>query len=193
MTELCNAAAKSSSTGDYAPTAQVHDVYKTTIRYAIILHFSNRMRLRMGRFMSRNYEITLQDTAGMENYDRLLQLTCDRADVLLICARVGSKADFRDIENVWATKIELFGIDKPHILVCAKGGENGKNLRPRRRDEVSQGADEASCDAFAASLAKVIGISTYMVCDLSKVLDVRRLFYEVKAPVLCLPFPQVIE
>ncbi|KAK4450258.1 hypothetical protein QBC34DRAFT_403159 [Podospora aff. communis PSN243] len=166
--KLCNAAVKSTARPeDCILSTQVHEIYKTTVLY-----------------MGQSYQILLEDATGMEAYDSILQTTYDRADVVLLCAELGSVANLNEIKHVWRSKMQQFSADQLHIVLCVQDAQS--EGYPEAAGGVQDAATDAgaklpSSEGYAASVAKSLGIQEYMVCDLGKTMGVRRVFYDVVA------------
>ncbi|KAJ3129290.1 GTP-binding protein Rho1 [Nowakowskiella sp. JEL0407] len=65
-------------------------------------------------------QLSLWDTAGQEDYDRLRPLSYPDSDVVILCFSVDSRLSFWHIEDKWIPEINHFLLDIPIILVACK-------------------------------------------------------------------------
>ena len=68
----------------------------------------------------REFELTLWDTAGQEDYIWLGPASYQKADVVLICFSIDSPTSLENVELKWAKKIKHFCKNAPIILVGNK-------------------------------------------------------------------------
>ncbi|TPX69806.1 hypothetical protein SpCBS45565_g02152 [Spizellomyces sp. 'palustris'] len=76
------------------------------------------------------YEMSLWDTAGQEEYDRLRPLSYPDTDVVLLCFSLIHREGFENIRDKWYPETNHFLHDVPRILVG-----NQKDLRDNATDE----------------------------------------------------------
>jgi Ras family protein A len=101
----------------------------------------------------RDVELSLWDTAGQEDYDRLRPLSYPDAHVILICFAVDSRDSFENIEEKWAPEVmHHCGRKLPTILVCCK-----TDLRATLRGAVTRQEGMA--------VQQRIGASAYLECS----------------------------
>jgi small GTP-binding protein len=65
-------------------------------------------------------ELSLWDTAGQEEYDRLRPLSYPDTNVLLVCYAVDNRISLQNVRDKWAPEVKLFCEDVPIILVGTK-------------------------------------------------------------------------
>lgn len=65
-------------------------------------------------------ELSLWDTAGQEDFDRLRLLTYPDSDVILLCYSVDTPESLLNISEKWAKEIEYHCPNVPLILVANK-------------------------------------------------------------------------
>jgi len=65
-------------------------------------------------------ELTLWDTAGQEDYDRLRPLSYPDADIVLICFSIGYPESYYNVDEKWHPETRHFCDDVPTILVGLK-------------------------------------------------------------------------
>ncbi|CAG0922420.1 unnamed protein product [Notodromas monacha] len=71
------------------------------------------------------HNITLWDTAGQEDYERLRPLSYPHTKVFLLCFAVNSRASFENIVHKWAPELKHHCKDAKIVLVATK-----TDLRP---------------------------------------------------------------
>lgn len=64
--------------------------------------------------------VTLYDTAGQEDYDRLRPLSYPETDVFLVCFSIVSPTSFENVRNKWQKEIAHFCPKVPIVLVGTK-------------------------------------------------------------------------
>ncbi|KAG8330976.1 hypothetical protein J6590_051344 [Homalodisca vitripennis] len=63
------------------------------------------------------YNMTLWDTAGQEDYERLRPLSYPNTDCFLLCYSVGSRSSFENILSKWHPEIKHHCANVPIVLV----------------------------------------------------------------------------
>ena len=63
------------------------------------------------------YTLSLHDTLGQEDYDRLRPLNFPKTDVFLICFCVGDPDYFENVKEKWVPEITHFCPKTPFLLV----------------------------------------------------------------------------
>lgn len=66
------------------------------------------------------YELSLWDTAGQEEYDRLRPLSYCETDVVIICFGVDMKDSLENIDTKWITEVRHYCPNDPIILCGLK-------------------------------------------------------------------------
>lgn len=69
----------------------------------------------------KEFEITLWDTAGQEDYERIRPLCYPNTDCFLVCFSVNSRTSLENIVNKWHPEIKYHCPKTPIILVGTKG------------------------------------------------------------------------
>ncbi|XP_076245192.1 ras-like GTP-binding protein RhoL [Calliopsis andreniformis] len=67
------------------------------------------------------YEMTLWDTAGQEDYERIRPLSYPNTDCFLICFSVNSRSSYENVINKWHPEIKYHCPNTPIVLVGTKG------------------------------------------------------------------------
>jgi Ras-related C3 botulinum toxin substrate 1 len=86
---------------DYVPT--VFDNYMVPIMYH-----------------NRPYSLSLWDTAGQEDYDRLRPLSYPGTDVFIVCFSLDNPESLAHVESKWMPEIKHFSREVPIVLVGTK-------------------------------------------------------------------------
>ncbi|XP_074594903.1 rho-related protein racD-like [Brevipalpus obovatus] len=77
------------------------------------------------------YNITLWDTAGQEDYEKLRPLSYPGCDVFLLCFSVASQNSFQNISTKWFPEIRHYRPKAPFVLVGTK-----TDLRPSTKSSI---------------------------------------------------------
>jgi len=106
--------------------------------------------------------LSLWDTAGQEDYDRLRPLSYPQTDVFLVCFSVISSESFENVKTRWVPEIQHYEPKVPMILVGTKSDLREddsiiKHLRSRNKIMVTIEA--------AQKLAKDIGAVNFLECS----------------------------
>ncbi|XP_043263984.1 ras-like GTP-binding protein RhoL [Colletes gigas] len=67
------------------------------------------------------YDMTLWDTAGQEDYERIRPLSYPNTDCFLICFSVNSRNSFENVVNKWYPEIKYHCPNTPIVLIGTKG------------------------------------------------------------------------
>jgi Rho family protein len=86
-------------------------------------------------------ELSLWDTAGQEEFDRLRSLSYDDTDLIMLCYSVDSKDSLENVESKWVGEIADNCPDVKLVLVALKC-----DLRENSEDEEEEGAEGAAAD-----------------------------------------------
>ncbi|CAH1398868.1 unnamed protein product [Nezara viridula] len=80
------------------------------------------------------YNMTLWDTAGQEDFERLRPLTYPNTDCFLLCFSVGNKVSYSNVLCKWYPELKHYCPHVPIILVATKSDlrddENVETLKP---------------------------------------------------------------
>ncbi|PTB62661.1 rho3 protein [Trichoderma citrinoviride] len=127
-------------------------------------------------------ELSLWDTAGQEEFDRLRSLSYDDTDLIVLCYSVDSKDSLENVESKWVGEIADNCPGVKLVLVALKC-----DLRQQEDDE----PEEAPADGNAQrekpptisydeglEVAKRIGASRYLECSAMKNRGVNEAFTE---------------
>lgn len=69
---------------------------------------------------SEEIELTLWDTAGQEEYEKLRPLSYSDTDVILLCFSIDAPSSFVNIPEIWIPEVEYFCPNVPIVLVGTK-------------------------------------------------------------------------
>lgn len=98
------------------------------------------------------FNMTLWDTAGQEDYERLRPLSYPNTDCFLLCFSVGSHSSFENIFSKWYPEIRQHCPNVPIVLVATK-----TDLRESQADCVTT--------AEGRRMRKKINASRYIECS----------------------------
>lgn len=123
-------------------------------------------------------ELSLWDTAGQEEFDRLRSLSYDDTDLIMLCYSVDSKDSLENVESKWVGEIADNCPGVKLVLVALKC-----DLREKTDD------DDAAADQRekgptinydqGLEVARRIGASRYLECSAMKNRGVNEAFTEV--------------
>ena len=72
------------------------------------------------KIISFQYNLTLYDTAGQEEYEALRPMFHGQANVFILCYSVDTESSFENIKNKWVHELRSFGPNTPIILAANK-------------------------------------------------------------------------
>jgi Ras-related C3 botulinum toxin substrate 1 len=108
--------------------------------------------------------LSLWDTAGQEDYDRLRPLSYPQTDVFVICYSVAAPVSFHNVRTKWYPEIAHHVPGAPLVLVGTKS-----DLRASRPpescvppSEISQLALELHCPSIECSAMTLVGVKDMM-------------------------------
>lgn len=121
----------------------------------------------------RKVELTLWDTAGQEDYDRLRPLSYPDSNVILICYSIDSPDSLDNVLEKWISEVLHFCQGVPIILVGCKADLRNdhattENLRQQQQQPVSTTEGQA--------VAQKIGAADYLECSARTGQGVREVF-----------------
>ena len=97
-------------------------------------------------------ELSLWDTAGQEEFDRLRSLSYDNTDVVVLCFSVDSKDSLENVESKWVGEIQENCPGVKLVLVALKCDLRESNEEDE--DPAAAGADPNAAAAAAAPKEK---------------------------------------
>lgn len=65
-------------------------------------------------------ELSLWDTAGQEDYERLRPLSYTMTDCFLVCYSVGNRSSYENVIHKWYPELKHFSASVPIVLVATK-------------------------------------------------------------------------
>ncbi|OMH86190.1 GTP-binding protein rho1 [Zancudomyces culisetae] len=121
----------------------------------------------------RHVELTLWDTAGQEDYDRLRPLSYPDSHVILICFSIDSPDSLDNVQEKWIAEVLHFCAGLPIILVGCK-----KDLRndPRTIEDLRRNGLHPVTTEEGMSVAQKIGAFKYLECSAKTNDGVREVF-----------------
>lgn len=138
--------------GEYVPT--VFDNYQADI-------------LVNGQVVS----LSVWDTAGQHEYDRLRSLSYPMTDVFVICFSIDSRISYRNVKDQWFSEVRHYCPDIPIVLVGTKVDLRGEK-DPDKKVKANISLEEGR------SLAQKIKAVSYVECSAKTGSGVQQMFEE---------------
>jgi small GTP-binding protein len=88
------------------------------------------------------YNVSMWDTAGQEDYDKIRPLSYPQSDVFLVCYSIINPASFANIKSKWMPELFQHAPETPKILVGLKNDMRGDSL-------IKKFVDESEADKLA--------------------------------------------
>ncbi|KAG5947087.1 hypothetical protein E4U53_006475 [Claviceps sorghi] len=132
-------------------------------------------------------ELSLWDTAGQEEFDRLRSLSYDDTDLIMLCYSVDSKDSLENVESKWVGEIADNCPGVKLVLVALKCDLREKGGDDEDGDDNTAPPGAAAVERPSGSLieydkglevAKRIGASRYLECSAMKNRGVNEAFTE---------------
>ncbi|KAJ5594282.1 GTP-binding protein RHO3 [Penicillium hispanicum] len=115
-------------------------------------------------------ELSLWDTAGQEEFDRLRALSYEDTHVLMLCFSVDSRDSFENVGSKWISEINDNCPGVKVVLTALK-------CDLRKDEEMNDNPNSISFDQGLAK-AKQIGAVKYLECSAVQNRGIRESFYE---------------
>ncbi|XP_037922418.1 ras-like GTP-binding protein RhoL isoform X2 [Hermetia illucens] len=115
---------------------------------------------------SKSYNLTLWDTAGQEDYERIRPLSYPNTDCFLLCFAIDSRTSFDNIKSKWTPEIRHFTTNIPIVLVGTK-----LDLRVA-------GSEKFVTTAEGRKMRKEIRAYSYVECSAMKQVNLSDVFEE---------------
>ena len=112
-------------------------------------------------------ELSLWDTAGQEDYDRLRPLSYTDTHVVLIAFSVNRKDTLKNVSLKWITEVSHFCPDSPILLVGTKSDT---------REDTDSNPDDFVSKEEAEKVATELGAIGYVECSALKNIGIERVF-----------------
>ena len=125
-------------------------------------NFNTDITLKLPNIEETKYSLSLFDTAGQEDFDRLRPLSYPLTDVFLICFSIVRPSSFLNIKEKWIPEIEFYCPNTSFILVGLQSDlRDHPEIIEKLRTERAKPIDRTR----AEKLAKTIGAKKYMECS----------------------------
>ena len=122
------------------------------------------------KFDNKNISLTLYDTAGQEDYDRIRPLSYPSTDVFILCYSIISSSSFENIEGKWIEEIKQYSPETPFILVGTKSDFREEMIDDKHLKFVSENDGK--------ELAMKIGAIGFLECSALTQYNLRNVFEE---------------
>nr|KAG5708474.1 hypothetical protein BaRGS_026201 [Batillaria attramentaria] len=121
-------------------------------------------------------KVDLHDTAGVDVYDRLRQLSYNETDAVVVCFSIDSHVTFQNVQQKWTPEVRHYCRDVPIILVGCK-----KDLRndPATCDKLNVKGQNPVSEEEGRAMAERIGAAAYVECSAKTKDGVREVFETV--------------
>ncbi|EKE41294.1 Rho family GTPase [Entamoeba nuttalli P19] len=119
--------------------------------------------------------MSIWDTAGQEEYDRLRPMSYPDTNILIICFAIDSKSSFVNIAQRWIPEIKHFCPDVPFLIVATKS-----DLRQSQStiDKLRKEGKALITEEEIKSHCKKLKAAGYIECSALENQNVGDLFYE---------------
>lgn len=122
------------------------------------------------------HKLSLWDTAGQEDYDRIRPLSYPNTDVFLVCFSVISPASYENVRQKWYPEIHHYSPGVPILLI-------GTKTDLRQDKEFVSKLKDASLEPLSKekgnALAHKIGAQKYLECSSLTHKGIKAVFDEV--------------
>lgn len=110
----------------------------------------------------KNVELSLWDTAGQEDYDRLRRLSYGEAHVIIIAFSIDDPDSLNNVKEKWISEVLHFCQGLPIILVGCK-----KDLRHDSKtiEELNKEGKKPTAPGEGEDIARMIGAVGYLECS----------------------------
>ncbi|CAG2172164.1 unnamed protein product [Oppiella nova] len=141
--------------------------------------------------------LTLWDTAGQEDYERLRPLSYPGADIFLLCFSIDNVHSYENMIAKWQPEVRHHCPKTPYLLVGTKTDlRYSGRLSPDNKSQTDLTTDTTTTDnglkpfitkAMGKKMAKKIQAIKYIECSAMTMSGVREVFTEAVRVVLCPP------
>eukprot|EP00108_Taenia_solium_P003062 TsM_000975500 transcript=TsM_000975500 gene=TsM_000975500 len=103
--------------------------------------------------------LSLWDTAGQQDYERLRQLSYPQTNIFLVCFAVNNTDSFRNAQDLWVPEVRHFCPNALVLLVGTKIDERGVDGEESRRGQLTISSPKG------LQLAKRLKVDGYVECS----------------------------
>ncbi|EFA11249.1 Ras-like GTP-binding protein Rho1 [Tribolium castaneum] len=120
-----------------------------------------------------NVELTIWDTAGEEDYDRLRPLSYTKASVIIVCFTIDNPVSLKNVKTRWAPEVKHFCRKVPILLVGNKLDlrNNKETVEDLKRNNMQPVKFEQGL-----KVSKKIGARKYIECSAKHMVGVQDVF-----------------
>nr|CAH0108776.1 unnamed protein product [Daphnia galeata] len=113
-----------------------------------------------------SYNVSLWDTAGQEDYERLRILSYPNTDVFLLCYAVNNRTSFNNVTSKWIPELKHHCPNAPIVLVGAKV------------DIRKEGSSNEDCVSYAEGVKLSKKVGPFLECSAKTGENLRLVFQE---------------
>ncbi|KAL7718800.1 Rac family small GTPase 1b [Entamoeba marina] len=126
-------------------------------------------------------KLSLWDTAGQEEYERLRPLSYPSTDIFLVCFSIISRASLLNTRDLWIPEIRKHCPNTPFVLVGTKSDMRSDVLV---EEKAKQGKLDIVTYEEALKMSKEMGAAQYLECSALTQRNLRNVFEESIGEVL---------
>ncbi|KAJ5066110.1 hypothetical protein M0811_03443 [Anaeramoeba ignava] len=119
--------------------------------------------------------LSLWDTAGQEDYDRLRPLSYPNTNIFLICFSIANQKSFESIKNKWIPELKEHAPNVPFILV---GTQLEKRDNPKTINKLKEKGLSPITYQQGFELAKEINSFKYLECSARNKVNINEVIEE---------------
>ena len=121
----------------------------------------------------KHHELTLWDTAGQEEYDRLRPLSYDKVHIIVVCFAYDTPASLENVQSKWIPEIHQLCAGVPYILVgCKLDVKND----PTVNKELEEKGQRMLTKEQGEAMSKAVGASAFIECSAKTNTNVKEVF-----------------
>ena len=119
------------------------------------------------------HELTLWDTAGQEEFDRLRPLSYDKVNIILICFSYDSPASLENVSSKWIPELHQLCAGVPYLLVGCKLDVKNDSAFVQ---ELEEKGGKLVTREEAEAVAKTVGASRFIECSAKGGIGIKDVF-----------------
>lgn len=131
---------------------------------------------------SEPWTLSLYDTAGQEDYDKLRPLSYPQADIIVLCYSIAHPTSFENLQDKWIPEIQRYCPDVPFLIVGTQMDlrDDPATIEKLRRNRMKPVTSEEG-----DKLARKERAVKHMECSAKTLKNVKDVFDEAVIAVVC--------